>query len=296
MKINLFNKEITLRDKYCSFFGNVGSDITEPYVNLYVRFKGCNATCLFCEYQEIANYFNFDKYKEVLKEIQNKNIELRKIAYTGGEPTLNYNRFKDVLSYTRNELPNNYISLNTNGINLVKMFNDNTVDDLDCIALSKHHYINERNDKILGFKSISNEEIFNFQSNYRNKELLQFSCNLIKDEIDTYDEVIKFLENANNLDIYNCGIVSLIPVNDYCKENYIDINIFDLNDNFYNSKQFEDVGHCMCKNYLYTPTNFKGEHVKIYLKNHYKNQDITNTLLFDGEHLRYGFGEDNIIY
>ena len=47
MIINLFDKEIALRDKYCKFFGNEGSDITEPYINLYVRFKGCNADCLF---------------------------------------------------------------------------------------------------------------------------------------------------------------------------------------------------------------------------------------------------------
>jgi len=296
MNINLFNKDITLRDKYCKFFGNEGSDITEPYINLYVRFKGCNADCLFCEFKEVANHFNFRKYEEVLNEIRNKNIELRKIAFTGGEPTLNYNRFKDVLKHTRDVSPNTYISLNTNGLKLVDMFSDSTVDMLDNIALSKHHYIDELNNKLLGFKSISNKEISEIQSTHNRTELMHFSCNLVKGGIDTNDKVVQFLENANELNVFSVGFSSLMPVNDYCKENFVDINILELNDNFFNSKQFDDTGHCMCRNYLYTPKVFKDEHVQLYLKNTYKNQESTNSLIFDGENLRYGFGQDNIIY
>lgn len=296
MIINLFNKDITIRDKYCKFFGNEGSDISEPYINLYVRFKGCNADCLFCEFKEIATHFNFKKYEEIINEINSKGIELRKLSFTGGEPTLNYNRFKDVLKYTRETLPNTYVALNTNGLRLVDMFNDSTVDNLDNIALSKHHYIDKLNDKLLGFKSISNAEIGEIQSSHDRTELMHFSCNLIKDGIDTNKKVIKFLENANKLNVFSAGFSSLMPVNDFCKENFIDINILEFKKNFFNSKQFDDPGHCMCRNYLYTPKEFKGEHVKLYFKNTFRNQELTNSLIFDGENLRYGFGQDNIIY
>lgn len=296
MVINLFDKNITIRDKYCNFFGNEGSEISEPYINIFVRFKGCNADCLFCEYKEIGNNFNFDKYQEVIQEVKNKNIEIRRIAYTGGEPTLNYSRFKSVLNYTRNELPNTYISVNTNGINLKKIFEDDILNKLDNIALSRHHYNDKINDKILGFKSVTNEEIAEIQSTHTRHDLLHFSCNLIKGYIDTNRKVIKFLENANELNVFSAGFVSLIPANDYCKENFIDINKLELKKKFFNSKQFEEVGYCMCKNYLYTPKNFKEQHIKLYIKNNYKNQVIMNGLIFDGENLRYGFGEDNIIY
>ena len=87
-----------------------------------------------------------------------------------------------------------------------------------------------------------------------------------------------------------------MPINNYCKENFIDIKTLNLTKKFFNSKQFDDPGHCTCSNYLYTPKNFNGEHVQLYLKNTFKNQEITNSLIFDGEYLRYGFGEDNIIY
>ena len=98
------------------------------------------------------------------------------------------------------------------------------------------------------------------------------------------------------LNVYSAGFVSLLQVNQFCKDNFVDINILKLKNKFFNSKQFDDPGYCMCRNYLYTPKDFKGEHVKLYLKNSYKNQEITNSLIFDGEYLRYGFGKDNIIY
>jgi len=296
MNINLFDKDITLRDKYCMFFGNEGSDITEPYINLYVRFKGCNADCLFCEFKEIANHFNFKKYEEILAEIKRNSVELRKIQFTGGEPTLNYSRFKDVLKFTKEEYPNTYIGLNTNGLKLVQMFADSTVDYIDNIGLSKHHYNNKINDRILGFKSISNEEIGEVQSNHTRDGLLHFGCTLVKGGVDTNRKVINFLENANELNVFSAGFVSLLQVNEYCTDNFIDINILKLKKGFFNSKQFEYPEHCTCRNYLYTPKNFKGEHIKLYLKNTYKNQDTTNSLIFDGEYLRYGFGENNIIY
>lgn len=295
MIIKLFDKEISIRDRYCSFFGTEGS-ISEPYVNLYVRFRGCNADCLFCEYKEVANHFNFEKYDIVINEILKNDIELRKVALTGGEPTLNFNRFKDVVLHTRKTSQNTYISVNTNGINLVKMFDDGIVDELDNIALSRHHHNDKLNNKILGFKSVSNGEIAELQSRHNRSDLLHFSCNLVKGFVDTKRKAINFLEKANDLNVFSVGFVSLMPANDYCKDNFVDINTLDFKKNFFNSKRFDDFGYCMCRNYLYTPKDFKGQHVQLYLKNTYKNQEHTNSLIFDGEYLRYGFGDNNIIF
>lgn len=295
MIIKLFDKEITIRDKYCSFFGTEGSD-SEPYVNLYVRYRGCNADCLFCEYKEIANHFNFEKYDIVINEILKNGIELRKVAMTGGEPTLNFQRFKDVVQYTRDKSENTYISVNTNGINLVKMFEDGIVEELDNIALSRHHHNDKLNNKILGFNSVTSDEIRYVQSTHDRPDLLHFSCNLVKGYIDTNRKAINFLEKANDLSVYSVGFVSLMPANDYCKENFVDINTLKFEKRFFNSKQFDDFGYCTCRNYLYSPKEFKGQHVQLYLKNTFKNQEFTNSLIFDGEYLRYGFGQDNIIF
>lgn len=295
MIIKLFDKEISIRDRYCSFFGTVGS-FSEPYVNLYVRFRGCNADCLFCEYKEIANHFNFEKYDKVINEILKNGVELRKVALTGGEPTLNFKRFKDVVLHTRHTSPNTYISVNTNGINLVKMFDDGIVDELDNIALSRHHHINKLNNKILGFKSVSNEEIAELQSRHNRTDLMHFSCNLVNGFVDSKRKAINFLEKANDLNVFSVGFVSLMSANDYCKDNFVNIDILDFKKNFFNSKRFDDFGYCTCRNYLYTPKEFKGQHVQLYLKNTFKNQEYTNNLIFDGEYLRYGFGEDNIIF
>lgn len=298
MVVKLFGKEIILRDKYCQFFGKEGSDITSPYLNIYVKFKGCNADCLFCEYKSDAKPFNFKKYEDILDEIEKQNIELRKLALSGGEPTLNYKLFNEVLNYTRNRLPNNYISMNTNGVNLKRMFDEGVFDKLDDISLSRHHYDEVENNKTLAFDSISNEEIKAIQDVYPRRDLIQFSCNLIKGGIDTHDKAIEFLENATKLGINNVGFVDLMPINQYCKDNFVGNKTLGLHndeENFFNSKKFECVGYCKCANYLYTPKDFKGEFLKMYMKNTFNNQETTNTLTFDGENLRYGFGGD-IIY
>lgn len=246
MIIKLFDKEITIRDKYCNFFNNEGSQIEEPYINLYVRFKSCNANCLFCEFKEIANSFNITKYIQILEEFNKNNIPVRKLSFTGGEPTLNFNRFVDVITITKQTLPTTFIVLNTNGIYLTKLFNNDIINSIDNIALSKHHYIDKINNQILGFKSISSNHIKEFQQTNRRDKLLHFSCNLIKNFIDSDSKIIKFLEKTNKLDVSSVGFVSLLPVNAYCKENFIDFKDLNLNNKFFNSKQFTDVGFCEC--------------------------------------------------
>ena len=97
-KIELFGREIPLRTHYCHIFGRENREVDEPYVNLYVRSKFCNAKCKFCTFAEDASNYNEKKYIEVLKEITSK-IKIKKIAITGGEPTLYWDKFKSVIDY-----------------------------------------------------------------------------------------------------------------------------------------------------------------------------------------------------
>lgn len=296
MEITLFNKKITTRDKYCDFFDSKGSPITTPYVNVYVTLKGCNANCLFCEYKNSGKTFNQSKYENILNELKYQNIELRKLAFTGGEPTLNYNNFKDLFEFTRGTLPKQYITMNTNGVNLSKLYEDKILDKLNDLSLSRHHFNEVENNKILGFDSISTKELTSIQSSLMNKQLIQFSCNLIKGEIDNHEKAIEFLEYTNKVGINKVGFVALMPINKYCIDNFVDIDVMNFQDNYHNSKRFTNPGCCQCNNYLYPPENFNGKFINVYLKNTYNPSPLlTNTLQFDGENLRYGFGGE-IIY
>jgi len=289
MKVNLFGKDVELRDKYCQFYNEEASDVEQPYINLYVRFKGCNANCLFCEFQDNACPFDMEKYLEIVKELSTK-LEIRKFGFTGGEPTMVYDKFKEVVMATRELSPTSILSVNTNGLNLTKLFNyKELISTLDNVALSRHHYDEDKNNEILGFKSATNDEIREVQKLHSNPDLLHFSCNLIKGYIDNEEEIFKMLNHANDLNVFRTGLVSLMPVNDYCKDNHIDSNKFELNSRFFNTKRWTNGKVCSCSNYNYMPQDFKEEFVKIYFKRTLGNSPLTNTLVYDGEKLTYGF-------
>lgn len=94
--MELFGKEINIRTHYCKLFDNPAEEVENPYVLLYVKQKGCNAKCLFCEYQNDASPFNEEKFYEILNELKDK-IKVRKVAFSGGEPTLNLDRLSKII-------------------------------------------------------------------------------------------------------------------------------------------------------------------------------------------------------
>lgn len=297
MKITIFDKEISLRDRYCQFFSHTPSKIESPYINLYIRFKGCNASCSFCEYSNIAKRFNIDKYIEILTELKSK-IDIRKIAYTGGEPTLNYDFFRDVVNTSYEISPFSSHSMNTNGLRIDKIIkDDDLISKMEFIHISRHHYDDKKNNEILKFKSASNDLIKELSNHINKPDSLFFSCNLIKGYIDNLDEIIKFIDSSRNLGIYRHGFVSLMQINDYCKNNFVNFNHFDLPpDKFYKTKKWTNENICECYNYVYVPNNFDGGNLsKLYFKNTYGKSEIGNNLLFDGQNLYYGFDNTLII-
>lgn len=221
---------------------------------------------------------------------------MKKFAFTGGEPTLNYNQFRKTILLTREHHPDSCFVLNSNGLNLTKIKDDIEIyNELDSISLSRHHYLDEVNNEILGFKSISSEEIKEIQSNNRNKSFINLSCNLTKGYIDSKEEVYKYLEYANSIGIQWLGLVSLMPINDYCKENLIDFNALDLvSDRFNLTKVWSYENYCRCNNYVYIPEKLDNV-IRVYYKYTYNPYDININLVFDGENLTTGFTNNIII-
>jgi len=291
--IELFGKQIPVRSHYCKFYDYEPESI-EPYVNIYVRSKGCNAKCKFCEFYNDASPFNYDKYLSILNEVKNK-VRVKKFAFTGGEPTLNYEQFRKNVLLTREHYPDVVFVLNTNGLNLNKLKKDEEIyNQIDSISLSRHHYIDEINNQILGFNSILAEDIKEIQSNSQDKNLINLTCNLTKSYIDSKEEIYKYLEFADSINIQNVGLVSLMPVNDYCKENLIDFNSLDLvSDRFNLTKVWTYENYCRCNNYIYIPESLHNV-IRVYYKYTYNPYDININLVFDGENLTTGF-TNNII-
>ena len=293
-KIELFGREIPLRTHYCHIFGKQNREVDEPYVNLYVRSKFCNSKCKFCTFVEDASNYNEKKFIEVLKEITSK-IKIRKIAFTGGEPTLFWDKFINAVTIAKKISPKSNLSMNTDGFRLEKLFNDPISKWFQNIHISRHHYDDRLNNDVFGTDCPTSDEIKWAQSTTINKFQIQLSCNLIKGYIDEKEKMYQYLEWVNSLEINSVGFVSLMPVNKYSMDNYIGYNMHDLvNERFNVTKEWTYKELCECTNYIYIPENLR-EMIRVYHKNTYNPFDINETLVFDGENIKLGFDGEIII-
>jgi len=293
--MEIFGKNVNLRTHYCKYFQGELKPVIDPYIMLYVKFKGCNAKCNFCEFSDDVYDFDEDKYFKIIKELKD-NIHVKKISFTGGEPTMNINDFKKLIFETRKILPNTMIVVNTNGMNLVELFKDvHLISKINNFSISRHHYDDSKNNEIFGVETITTKELKKLRKGTRRKNLFHLSCNLIKGYIDNKDDVKNFLEYSNYLKIKSVGFVSLMPINEFSKENFIDFNSLDLfNENFRMIKEWSYEDICKCNNYIYIPNNYK-RIIKVYYKNTYRPFDMNVNLTFDGKNLKNGFSNNNII-
>ena len=172
------------------------------------------------------------------------------------------------------------------------------IDKIDSIGLSRHHYNDEINYSIFGTRTVANSGIIReFQASSTNKYKLHSRCNLIHGYIDDIDSVKKYLENSAELGIIWAGFVTLMPLNQFCKDNEVCSKGLFSDTDFYRNElwnRFENNKlECQCADYLYVTE--RGKIIKFYNRIFCNNELNAGQLVFDGEYLRQGFGGE-IIY
>ena len=287
MIVNLFGKDLIVKDESCSLNGNPGTPIKEPYINMYVTMtNACNAKCPFCCNEKNAGVkidFDYYKFYYLVHEIR-KQITINKLSFTGGEPSLDMDllgRCVETVKKTDKEV---FTIINTNGIHLGEL--DKIAKYFDSIALSRHFYNDDINNEIFGTDTIAQSSDIEM---FVHKDILHLSCNLQKGYIDIPRKVMLYLEEASKLGVNDIGFVSLMPCNKYCKEKFIE--------NLYISKEWNQKTYCRCRNYLYMPKNEETDVdvVKVYTRYYVDPTHSLSTLVYDGKYLRQGFGGDIII-
>ncbi|MCK9575528.1 MAG: radical SAM protein [Candidatus Pacearchaeota archaeon] len=295
MEFKLFDKTIQLKDYYCEQKGYAKCPVERPYVNMYVQFRGCNANCPFCEFKDVATYFDLSAFTDAITEVSKK-IEIRKISFTGGEPTLKLGNLIAAVNVARKKVPSAFRVLNTNGLNLNELYSLGLDKYLNSISLSRHHFDNDINNTILGFNAPTDKDITRIQKNTTDKFKLHLSCNIIKGHIDSNEKIQEYLEAAASMGIHDTGFVSLMKANEYAKSHYVDFStIIETNNNLHNIKEWHYKDICKCNNYMYIPKNTNYDAVQTYSRCAIKPSCSTNLLVFDGANLREGFN-GKVIY
>jgi len=185
--VNIFGKDIEIL-KPCN-------------LNIFITNR-CHNSCYFCinkesnKIDELSDIEFGETLEILLKEISGKGFE---ITLTGGEPTLLPKRFCIAMELCHKyNLPCRTISTTgigvfskVRGIPIYQHMIENEF--THNISISRMHYLNDINDKILGAKNIKNSKIFYLSEFFKmHGAELRISCNLIPGYIDNFEEFTNF--------------------------------------------------------------------------------------------------------
>lgn len=212
----------------------------------------CNADCKFCvaqlRYENRNQLYKKKKieddeeyYKrldEVLEKLEPLNLS---VSITGGEPTLSPRLPKILELLEKHHIRKRTITTNGSGLfNVVngKTMIDHLIDNhFDHLNISKTHYDEEENKKIMCYKQgyCSNEDLkkiipYALEHNLRPR----LSCLLLKDGIHTVDGMAKYIEFYEKYGIDNIIFRQLMDYDlekmcnvekmAYCKQNEVNLN------------------------------------------------------------------------
>lgn len=294
MEVDFYGKKIAVKEYDCSL-GALKPERMPPFVNLFVKVtNGCNAHCLFCSNagaMPISKPFDIDKLVDIVLKLKGQGIRVNRVNITGGEPAVVPGLVTQILQrMEEKEFDDVHLHLNTNGL-LRQSQQLMTHYRWDSISMSLHHYDLNRLSELYGCRIP--DDAFQFKD--IDKQKVNVSCNLISGYIDCPDEAHKMLDFALELGIPRIGFVALMKVNDYCKEHFVDLEDIHLADipHVYFTKSMNRGRDCKCSNYLY---NKDLKILEIYMRNYANPQYCESSLVYDGEYLRQGFHQDNIIY
>lgn len=256
-------------------------------INIYVVMTNkCNAACEFCEFRGNRNEVDTEQFKEAL-DIVMKYYNIGTVHFTGGEPTLELDKIKQLCDIIKATDKSIKTSVNTNGLHLMELAE---IESLDNVALSRHALTDSENYDIFKTNSVASEkEIEAFP-----KSKLHLSCNLIQGYIDSEDKIYQYLEKYSALGVFDVGFVGLMKINDYCRTRYVEFP--DLKQCTF-TRSFRNINNnnatCECKNWLYRTS--KCNLVSIYHRHVLGNTDTINYIVYKNNKLFTGFNGEEIV-
>lgn len=260
-KIELFNKEILVKDSLCGPTPTSRFEI-DPALRLYIKITDyCNADCKFCANGACTDFGEIDlsKLEFVIRYLKEEN-RLHSISLTGGEPMINPDLVNKILNLIWAIDSRIDVQISTNGLNLLEIANFDNVNNLESIHISRHHYDEDMNKEIFGNGKIATtNDIMMLQEILTNKKIININTLAIKGYIDNLKEIKKMLDYVGDIGVYKNGFVSLMKCNEYSCEHFINFNdIFNnLDKNFLLTHRFYSGEYCECIDGIYASSNAK---------------------------------------
>jgi len=197
--------------------------LAHPNVNLYLDSTGqCSCDCDFCIAKTKFDRYTIDvdqyiaRFKECLRVLHDANPS---VQLTGGEPTMNYDSAAKLITAVSDSGLRNPV-MNTNGHGLPDLVELLNASNMQHVNISRHHYNDSSNNEIMRASVRDLRDIGRLL-----RPRVRVQCNMIRDYIDTYGEVMQFIAYAyHHMAADNIAFAQLTPLprDDYYQDSIID--------------------------------------------------------------------------
>lgn len=179
----------------------LGNSRITLYRNLYLELgRACNGKCAFCRNQHLEPC-HYD-LKNIRKNLFDYGRILDNIVIGGGEPTL---LAEDILKLRRNNWKNPTWTIFTNGSKLDKLIDLSLEYDFH-FNISRHAISDDENNKILGVKSLTIEDIQELkEKTYRSTNITLCATCFKGDGLDTVKKLEDYIDFTEE-----CGVYSIL--------------------------------------------------------------------------------------
>lgn len=284
--MKIFNKDINLKNYFCSRDNITYINNGKPLINLYIQLTPyCNAKCYFCDTRNCNNIFDFEKFKLIIEELDEK-IHLGKIAITGGEPLLELDKIIKIIDNYKDR----YLTLNTNAYDIEKL--KMIYSYFKEVHISKHHFDNNKNDEIMKIKTPT---LFDLYQNNLVKNT-KINCVFQKGYMETKNDIVQMMEKMSLYQLKELRCISLLPLTQEGINHYVCLDdLMKECEYFMNDDYLYDKSHCKCFEFIYIANN--GQLIKNLIRQTYNdNYSCVKQLVYDGKYLYDGFKKNNIIF
>lgn len=288
---DFFGKTYKTRNTFCSQDG-VNYEQMPEKLHLPLTIcptSYCDASCRFCIAKNTGKKESIDlkKLENTLERLK-KADAVSKVFIKGGEPFYDVGLLDDVLKIVFDIFGNSlYVSVTTNGNNLKRIYNIKTLENINRIHISRHHYNDEVNNMIFGKKMISSDDIRQIAGSFADDNLFVYNCMLLKDFINSTKEAHRFMNFAIDTCVKKVAFMSCVPINEYAEKQFVHFSeVFRKNDpDILFTNGFCDYNFCRCISGIYLSPQVVSE--SFYAR-------YTNTEGCD--YLRgFVFGTDNVL-
>ncbi len=300
--INILGKNVLVKNYICSEDGVL---YKEKPANIQLQMSVCPTSfcpgdCPFCIAKDTKSKqkLNIEKFAKTMRQLKAED-RVRGVKITGGEPFYDIELLNEVVSVLYETFGYELeVSVSTNGIWLDRMHKIKDLEYIEAIHISRHHYNDELNKAIFGGANVpSGDRLKKIVSSVSFKDIFVFNCMLLKDYINSTDEVHRFLDFAISTGVPKVGFMDCYPVNDFAKQQMIPYEtvINDSDPSLLFTRRFYDYEFCHCRDGVYASPD--GKIVEFYARS--TNTDgceYSRGLVYDADdHLRDGFGGKIIV-